>query len=182
MGSVCCMGCSLPLSPCLSLLYSSLFYISFTIQPAFFPLWSKTPQCFQSLLQIFCELSLIAVTCPWTLFISIESFGDRMTWYGTLYCSTVLHLAPFFSLCLSASCDYFWILLHSEQRIFMSLQCINPNFWMTVVNLEANKVTQIIPSRMCITWHCVFGQCFCLRWGIAQQNTFFSPVWKLSQN
>lgn len=58
IGDVCCMGYPLPLSPCLPLLYSSLFYISFTIQPALCPLWSKRTQCFQSpLLQIFCEVS-----------------------------------------------------------------------------------------------------------------------------
>lgn len=46
MGNVCCMGSSLPLSPCLPLLYSSLFYIFSTIQPALFPLWGKRPSVF----------------------------------------------------------------------------------------------------------------------------------------
>lgn len=35
---------------------------------------------------------------------------------------------PHFSLCLSATYHYIWALVHSEQRVFMSLQCINLNF------------------------------------------------------
>lgn len=40
--------------------------------------------------------------------------------------STALSLV--FSLCLSASYHYVWVLAHSEQRIFMSLLCISLNF------------------------------------------------------